>query len=147
MIPYMVGKLAPNLSHLTRGLVKYVPGRDYFRAVSSQNGNKLVTSPPPQSPSGSYAQRRPLLKTSRGWQLTLHSAPLHVHPTYIPLTGVLQAETRQDHLIGDPMSREFLLDFKWIRQIDATGGRTTLTPTGSGCSKRLRSYFLSSLQR
>ena len=47
MIPYTVGKLAPNSSHLTRGLVKYVPGRDYFRAVSSQNGDKFVTSPPP----------------------------------------------------------------------------------------------------
>ena len=47
MISYMVGKLAPNSSHLTRGLVKYVPGRGYFRAVSSQNGDKFVTSPPP----------------------------------------------------------------------------------------------------
>ena len=47
MIPYMVGKLAPNSSHLTRRLVKYVPGRDYFRAVPSQNGEKYVTSPPP----------------------------------------------------------------------------------------------------
>ena len=43
----MVGKLAPNSSHLTRGLVKYVPGRSYFRAVSSQNGDKFVTSPRP----------------------------------------------------------------------------------------------------
>ena len=60
MIPYMVGKLAPNSSHLTRGLVKYVPGRGYFRAVPSQNGDKFVTSslpfpivelvyPPPRS--------------------------------------------------------------------------------------------------
>ena len=47
MIPYMVGKLTPNLSHLTRGLVKYIPVRGYFRAVSSQNGDKYVTSPPP----------------------------------------------------------------------------------------------------
>ena len=47
MIPYMVGKLAPNSSHLTRGLVKYVPGRDYFRAVSYKNGDKYVISPPP----------------------------------------------------------------------------------------------------
>ena len=47
MIPYMVGKLAPNLSHLIRGLVKYVPGRGYFRAVAYQNGDKYVTSPPP----------------------------------------------------------------------------------------------------
>ena len=47
MIPYMVGKLAPNASHLTRGLVKYVPGRDYSCAVPSQKGDKYVTSPPP----------------------------------------------------------------------------------------------------
>ena len=47
MIPYTVGKLAPSSSHLTRGLVKYVPGKGYFRAVSSQNGDKFVTSPPP----------------------------------------------------------------------------------------------------
>ena len=46
MIPYMVGKLASNLSHLTRrGLVKHVPGRDYFRTVLSQSWNKYVTSP------------------------------------------------------------------------------------------------------
>ena len=47
MLPYMVGKLAPNSSHLTRGLVKYVPGMGYFRPVSYQNGDKFVTSPPP----------------------------------------------------------------------------------------------------
>ena len=47
MIPYTVGKLASNSSHLTRGLVEYVPGRSYFRAVSSQNGIKFVTTPPP----------------------------------------------------------------------------------------------------
>ena len=47
MIPYMVGKLAPNSSHLTRGLVKYVPGRGYFRAVPSLNGDKYVRSPTP----------------------------------------------------------------------------------------------------
>ena len=41
----MVGKLAPS-SHLTRGLVKCVPDRDYFRAVSYQNGDRIVTSPP-----------------------------------------------------------------------------------------------------
>ena len=47
MIPYLVSKLAPNLSHLTKGLVKYVSGRGYFRAVPSQNGDKYVISPPP----------------------------------------------------------------------------------------------------
>ena len=47
MIPYMVGKLASNSTHSTRVLIEYVPGRGYFRAVSSQNGDKFVTSPPP----------------------------------------------------------------------------------------------------
>ena len=50
MIPYMVGKLAPNSLHWIRGLVKYVPGRagrGYFRAVSSQIGDEFVTSPTP----------------------------------------------------------------------------------------------------
>ena len=56
MIPYMVGKLAPKSSHLTRGLVKYVPGRGCFRAVSSHNGGKFVTSPPP--PIGKRAKSR-----------------------------------------------------------------------------------------
>ena len=56
MIPYLVSKLAPNLSHLTKGLVKYVPGRSYFRAVPSKNGDKYVTSPPPQSLNWSVSQ-------------------------------------------------------------------------------------------
>ena len=47
MIPYMVGKLGLNSSHLTRGLVKYVSGRGYFRAVSSQTGGKLSHPRPP----------------------------------------------------------------------------------------------------
>ena len=47
MISYMVDKLASNSLRLTRGLVKYVPGRGYFRIVSSKNGDKFVTSPPP----------------------------------------------------------------------------------------------------
>ena len=55
MIPYMVGKLAPNSLHLTSGLVKYIPGRGYFCAVPFQNGDKFVTSPPPpQSLNGSH---------------------------------------------------------------------------------------------
>ena len=47
MIPHMVGKIAPNSTHSTKGLVKYVSGRGYFCAVSYQNGDKFVTSPPP----------------------------------------------------------------------------------------------------
>ena len=47
MTLYMIGKLTPNSPHFTRGLVKYVPGRGYFRAVFSQNGDKFATSPTP----------------------------------------------------------------------------------------------------
>ena len=56
MIPHMVGKLAPNSSHLTRGVVKYVLGRrGYFRVVSPQKGTNLSHPPhPPQSLNGSY---------------------------------------------------------------------------------------------
>ena len=46
-ILYTVGKLAPNSPHFTRELIKYVPGRGYFRAVPSQNGDKFATSPTP----------------------------------------------------------------------------------------------------
>ena len=45
-MPYMVDKLAPNSSHLTRGLVKHIADRGYFRVISSQSGDKFVTSPP-----------------------------------------------------------------------------------------------------
>ena len=44
---YMVGKLAPNSTHFTSGLVKDVPGRGYFRAIPSQHGDKFATPPPP----------------------------------------------------------------------------------------------------
>ena len=47
MIPYMIGKLAPNSTHFTRRCGKNVPGRGYFHAVPSQNGDKIATSPPP----------------------------------------------------------------------------------------------------
>ena len=47
MIPYMVGKFAPNATHSTRGVVKCVTGRGFFRAVPSQNGGEKLTSPPP----------------------------------------------------------------------------------------------------
>ena len=44
MIFYMVGKLAPNFNSFRQGLFKYVPGKGYFCAVSSQNGDKFATS-------------------------------------------------------------------------------------------------------
>ena len=44
MIFYMVGKLALNSTQFTSGLVKYVPGRGYFRAVPFQNGDEFATS-------------------------------------------------------------------------------------------------------
>ena len=49
MIPYMVGKLAPNSSHLTRGLVKYVPDRAKFVPFPAKTGTNLLHPRPPQS--------------------------------------------------------------------------------------------------
>ena len=60
----MVGKLAPNSSHLATGLVKYVPGRGYFRAVPSQNGDIFATSPPRPPTSTGLTHRRNLLVAS-----------------------------------------------------------------------------------
>ena len=37
----------PESNSFHRGLVKYVPGRCYFRTVPSQDGDEFVTSPPP----------------------------------------------------------------------------------------------------
>ena len=73
MIPYMVGKLAPDSLHLTRGLVKSVPGRGYFRAVSSQNGDNYVTSPP--TPIVELVQRPALFYTGSG--LVFFAKTLH----------------------------------------------------------------------
>ena len=39
--------IAPNSSHLTRGLVKYVPGWGCFRAVSSHSGQICYIPAPP----------------------------------------------------------------------------------------------------
>ena len=57
MIPYMVGKLVPNPTYYTRGLVKYVPGRGYLGAVPSQTGTNLLHPLPPQSLNGSIGNR------------------------------------------------------------------------------------------
>ena len=78
MIPYMVGKLATNSSHLTRGLVKYVPGRSYFRAVFSQSGDKFVTSPPPppQSLNGSKARTMMRVEAAGQQSFTYLGVPL-----------------------------------------------------------------------
>ena len=46
MIPYMVDKLAPNSTDFTRGLVKYVPGRDFIVPPPPLNGDIVATSPP-----------------------------------------------------------------------------------------------------
>ena len=73
IIPYVVGKLAPNSSYLTRRLVKYVPGRGYFRAVSSQNGDKCVTFPP----------RPPIVERVRPERFLLRvTSPLKAFPSY-----------------------------------------------------------------
>ena len=47
MIPYMVGKFAPNSTHLTRGLVKYVPGTIFVPSPPKKGTNVLHPRPPP----------------------------------------------------------------------------------------------------
>ena len=58
MFPYMVGKLALNPTHSTRGLVQYVLSKGYFRAVSSQNGDKIVTFTPYTQLHGCFVEER-----------------------------------------------------------------------------------------
>ena len=78
MIPYMVGKLAPNSTHFNRGLVKEVPGRGYFCSVPSQNGDKFVTSPsPPQSLNDSSSIR--LIEVDLRHQTQTLRQPLAAH--------------------------------------------------------------------
>ena len=97
MIPYMVGKLAPNSSHLARGLVNYVPGRSCFRAVPSQNGDKFVTSPPPpQSLSGSELVSD-AMRVKHLLKLTLKFASL------VSSNGAELQTTRGD-VLGDDIS-------------------------------------------
>ena len=49
MIPYMVGKLAPNSNYFSRGLVKYVPERAIFVSSPPKTGTNLGHARPPQS--------------------------------------------------------------------------------------------------
>ena len=56
MIPYMVGKLAPNSSHLTRGRSNMSPVGAIFVPFPPKTGTKLLQPPPtPQSLNGSSA--------------------------------------------------------------------------------------------
>ena len=52
---YMVGKLAPIRTPFTRGLVQYVLGRVYFRAIPSQKRGIFSNLSPPHSLNDSYA--------------------------------------------------------------------------------------------
>ena len=70
MIPYMVGKLTPNSTHSTGGLVKYVPAWDYFRAIPSQNEDKIVTSPAPSIVEQVFWRGIYRLNTARRTELT-----------------------------------------------------------------------------
>ena len=58
MIPYMVGMLASNITHFTRGLIKYVPGKRLFRAVPLNSETNLGYLPFPHSLNDSHAGQR-----------------------------------------------------------------------------------------
>ena len=64
MIPYIVGKLAPNSSHLRRGLVKYVLGTGFFVPFPPKTGTNLLHLSAPQSLNESAAElgRNPVSK-------------------------------------------------------------------------------------
>ena len=49
MIPYMVGKLAPNSSHLTKGLVNMSPIEAIFVPFPPTTGKNMLHPLPPQS--------------------------------------------------------------------------------------------------
>ena len=99
MIPYMVGKHAPNSTHFLRRLVKNVSRGSYFRAVLSQNGDKIATSPAPQplndflyhSPLSwaSFAQWSALMpKTLRSSRRhPIHSFPCPPHAAHAPTSS------------------------------------------------------------
>ena len=78
MTIYKVGTLALNSTHFTRGLVKYVSGRDYFRAVPSQNGDKFATSPTPQSLNDSAVTRSGSRRTGLSGAFALLEADEHM---------------------------------------------------------------------
>ena len=105
-IPYMVGKLGPNSSHLTRGLVKYVPGRCYFRAVPSLNGAKYATSPPPPNRWTCHAYRTRTHK----WTCT---------PVDMPMTTQLTRSSKQMDIAGEPRATARTLSTDTARNSDS----------------------------
>ena len=98
MIPYMIGKLAPNSSHLTKGLVKHVSDRGYFRTVPSKTGDKNATSPPPPNRErvislsgdcvgGSHTHKNRLVMVAARWHES-HASPTTTVRAYIIISDV-----------------------------------------------------------
>ena len=110
MIPYMVGKFDPNSTRLTTGLVKYVPGRGCFRGVSSQNGDKIVTSPPPPIVErlGTSLDMAPLGKVTEWLQERLG------------VEGISLNRRKSEALLADGVGPEHLTEEQRVA-IDSTG--------------------------
>ena len=113
MILYRVGKLAPNPIHSTKGFDKYVPGRGYYRAVSSQNGDKFVTCPPPpQSLNGSRVVFKFCLDVSSLKSKGLMGNPTRVNTEDETHLGLQQARGR--------INPWWSLWFHWVYMVDST---------------------------
>ena len=106
----MVGKLAPNSTHSTRGLVRYVAGWGYFRTVPSQNGDKFVTSPAPSPIVG----RVVIAKSGSSLDLRLFSIQLTRFDIMNHLGLTIEKESRKTEcalyaISGEMFSKECVL--------------------------------------
>ena len=146
MIPYMVGKLVPNPTHHTRGLVKYVPGRGYFGAVPSPSGDKFVTSRPPSTaervassqargglikgPFGAFSA----FKAATDFPAARHHAHINVEETFalheVPKLGTT---TRPGGLkaVVDANHKRCMMPLR--KGVHGTRRPTTLLRNSSGC--------------
>ena len=91
MILYMVGKLAPTSIHFTTGLVTYTPRRDYFRAVPSQNRNKVTTSPTPQSLNDSVGEEGWVDHVDGVQEIEILSVPIALRSVELPSSSLPSA--------------------------------------------------------
>ena len=96
MIPYMVGKLAPNSSHLTRGLVNMSPVGATFVPFPPKTGTNLLhPRPPPQSLNGSFMSdtgTRHKKERTENYNLFVVVKPKYVlsgiYPSYSPVVSL-----------------------------------------------------------
>ena len=74
----------PELTAFDQGFGQYVPGRGYFRVVSSQNGDKFVTSPP-----ASIVERVGTLACKVAHSLSSYLPGMYGHHIIILVSGTI----------------------------------------------------------